>query len=332
MSKTRTQRPQPPKQRPQRIPERSRAIPESAEASHPQGERLQKVLAGAGFGSRREIEGWIEAGRVSVDGRTARLGDRVGLDARIEVDGRPIAAGRLAPPVHRVILYNKSEGELVTRADPEGRPTVFQNLPRLAQGRWIAVGRLDVNSSGLLLLTTDGELANRLMHPSHSVAREYAVRVLGRVPDEMLERLTHGVELDDGPARFEEIVDTGGAGANHWYHVVIMEGRQREVRRMWEAVGARVSRLIRVRYGNILLGNRTRQGHWRDLEPDQTAELYRLVGLKPPVMAEPKAQAGTRRHPGAGTERTKGAPRGDAASAGKRSPWPSAGAFKRRSR
>jgi 23S rRNA pseudouridine2605 synthase len=281
------------------------------------------------LGSRRAIEGWIEAGRVRVDGRVARLGDRVGPDARIAVDGRPVATARLAAPTHRVIVYNKPEGELVSRADPEGRPTVFQRLPRLKQGRWIAVGRLDVNSSGLLLLTTDGALANRLMHPSHSVEREYAVRVLGPVEDAMLERLTHGVELDDGPARFEEIVDTGGAGANHWYHVVIMEGRQREVRRMWEAVGARVSRLIRVRFGNILLGNRTRQGHWRDLEAAETAELYRLVGLDAPVA--PTRHSAPKKAPGAAKPGARPA-RHAVASRRKTSPWPAPGTFKPRGR
>ena len=267
MKQTRNSRHQSRRRNRRENPERNPARSKRTTATHPAGERLQKVLANAGLGSRREIEGWISAGRVSVDGQVARLGDRVSADARIEVDGRPVGTARLGVPTHRVIVYNKPEGELVSRADPEGRPIVFQNLRKLRQGRWISVGRLDLNSSGLLLLTTDGELANRLMHPSQSVEREYAVRVLGRVDDEALRRLTHGVELEDGPARFEEIVDTGGSGANHWYHVVIVEGRQREVRRMWEAVGVRVSRLIRVRYGNVLLGNRTRQGHWRDLEP-----------------------------------------------------------------
>lgn len=336
MNKTRTQRPQPRKRSPQGNtegpPGRNRAGSKSAGARPPQGERLQKVLANAGLGSRREIEGWIEAGRVSIDGHPARLGNRVSPDARIEVDGRPVGAARLATPEHRVIVYNKPEGELVSRADPEGRPTVFQNLPRLRQGRWISVGRLDLNSSGLLLLTTDGELANRLMHPSQSVEREYAVRVLGRVEEDMLKRLTHGVELDDGRGRFEEIVDTGGAGVNHWYHVVIVEGRQREVRRMWEAVGVRVSRLIRVRYGNILLGNRTRQGHWRDLEPKQLAELYRLVGLEPPSEAKPRRPGGPQKrlHGGAGRA-LEGAAR-PSPTRGKRSPWPAAGALKRRGR
>lgn len=248
------------------------------------GERLQKALANAGLGSRREIEQWIADGRVEVNGHPARLGDRVHPEDRIRVDGKPVASRRLAPAPQRVIAYNKPEGELVSRADPEGRPLVFQNLPRLSQGRWINVGRLDVNSAGLLLLTTDGELANRLMHPSRSVDREYAVRVLGKVDNQMLQRLRDGVELEDGPGRFEDIVDNGGTGANHWYHVVIREGRQREVRRMWEAVGVQVSRLIRVRYGNVMLGNRTRQGRWREIEGEDLRGLYKLVELAPPAV------------------------------------------------
>ena len=314
----------------QEKPERNPAGPRTARLERPAGERLQKVLANAGLGSRREIEAWIEAGRVSVNGEPAKLGDRVGPDARIEVDGRAIGAARLATATRRVIVYNKPEGELVSRADPEGRPTVFQRLPRLRQGRWISVGRLDLNSSGLLLLTTDGELANRLMHPSQSVEREYAVRILGRVEDQMLVRLTRGVELDDGPARFEEIVDTGGTGANHWYHVVIVEGRQREVRRMWEAVGARVSRLIRVRYGNVLLGNRTRQGHWRDLEPEEMADLYRVAGLSPPSEPKPKRFIGPAKRAYGGSR--AGAEEASRPARGKQSPWSPSSAFKRRGR
>ena len=245
-----------------------------------EGERLQKVLANAGFGSRREIEIWITAGRIRVNGRVAVLGDRVETTDRIQIGGRVIQRGRLAPAARRVLVYNKREGELVTRFDPQGRPTVFQNLPRLRRGRWITVGRLDINSAGLLLVTTDGELANRLMHPGQAVEREYAVRVLGGVDEAALEQLLGGVQLEDGPARFEEVVDAGGQGANHWYHVVIREGRQREVRRMWEAAGARVSRLIRVRYGNIRLGNHLRGGRWRELEPQELDGLLEMAGLR----------------------------------------------------
>jgi len=243
------------------------------------GERLQKVLANAGLGSRREIEGWISAGRVRVNGQPARLGQRVVASDRIEVDGRPVARRRLQAPAREVLVYNKPEGELVTRKDPQGRRTVFDRLPRLQHGRWIPVGRLDLNSSGLLLLTTDGELANRLMHPSHQVEREYAVRVMGQVSEEQLQRLTHGVELEDGPARFEEIVESGGEGVNRWYHLVIMEGRQREVRRMWEAVGATVSRLKRVRYGSVILDSRLKVGRWRHLSDTELNELLACMGL-----------------------------------------------------
>ncbi|MCU7843170.1 MAG: pseudouridine synthase [Candidatus Thiodiazotropha sp. (ex Monitilora ramsayi)] len=249
-------------------------------SSTPSGERLQKVLANAGMGSRREIEGWISAGRVEVNGSVAQLGQRVNPSDAIKVDGRKISVRRLEPPQREVMVYNKPEGELVTRKDPEGRRTVFDRLPKLKHGRWIPVGRLDINSSGLLLLTTDGELANQLMHPSRQVEREYAVRVMGEVTNDQLEELVHGVELEDGPARFEEIVESGGDGINRWYHVVIMEGRQREVRRMWEAVGAKVNRLKRVRYGSVILESALKVGRWRLLADGEINELLKTLGLK----------------------------------------------------
>jgi 23S rRNA pseudouridine2605 synthase len=249
-------------------------------SSPPPGERLQKVLANAGMGSRREIEGWITAGRVEVNGETAQLGQRVTPTDAIKVDGRKVSVKRLEPPAREVLVYNKPEGELVTRKDPEGRRIVFDHLPKLKHGRWIPVGRLDINSSGLLLLTTDGELANQLMHPSRQVEREYAVRVMGEVTQEQLEELVHGVELEDGPARFEEIVESGGDGINRWYHVVIMEGRQREVRRMWEAVGAKVNRLKRVRYGSVMLESALKVGRWRHLSDKEIDELLKTLGLK----------------------------------------------------
>jgi 23S rRNA pseudouridine2605 synthase len=244
------------------------------------GERLQKVLANAGLGSRREIEAWIRDGRVKVDGQTASLGDKVTPDDRITVDDRPVGAKRLQHKERYAILYNKPEGEVVSRDDPDGRPTVFQRLPRLSSGRWIAVGRLDINSSGLMLFTTDGELANRLMHPSRQIEREYAARVLGEVSNEVLNRLVHGVELEDGPARFEDLVESGGEGANRWYHMVIMEGRNREVRRMWEAVGATVNRLKRVRFGPIILDSKITVGRWRNLTPEERKALLAASGLK----------------------------------------------------
>lgn len=244
------------------------------------GERLQKLLANAGMGSRRQLEGLIAEGRVKVNGRVAKLGDRATPADRIEVDGRPVGGRRLAGQPRFLIMYNKPEGELVTRNDPEGRRTVFDRLPKLPTGRWIAVGRLDVNSAGLLLFTNDGELANRLMHPSRQIDREYAVRVKGEVTGDMVNRLVHGVELDDGPARFEDVVDAGGEGSNRWFHLVIMEGRKREVRRLWEAVGVTVSRLKRVRYGPVILDSRVKAGQWRELEADERRDLLAAAGLK----------------------------------------------------
>jgi 23S rRNA pseudouridine2605 synthase len=246
------------------------------------GERLQKILAARGLGSRREIEGWIEAGRVRLNGQPARLGDRAKPGDRILVDRREIrVGGAQSQPRRQVIAYNKPQGELVTRNDPEGRRTVFGQLPRVRNGRWIAVGRLDINTSGLLLLTTDGELANRLMHPSREIEREYSVRVLGKVAESDLARLTAGVELEDGPARFERIEEAGGSGANHWYKAVLKEGRNREVRRLWEVVGVTVSRLIRLRFGNVEMGPRLFTGNWRKLEPEELEGLLALAGLEP---------------------------------------------------
>jgi 23S rRNA pseudouridine2605 synthase len=262
----------------------------------PQGERIQKVLANAGFGSRREIERWIKEGKVKVNGIQAKLGDKVKGDDLVQVGNRRIKIDRISNIQRRVIVYNKPEGEVVTRFDPERRPTVFQKLPKLkSSGRWIAVGRLDINSSGLMLFTTDGELANRLMHPSEAVEREYAVRVLGEVTDNMLETLVHGVDLEDGTARFEEIVESGGKGANRWFHLVIMEGRNREVRRMWEAVGAKVNRLKRVRYGPIMLGERLHVGKYRELEPKELSDLLAMVGLE--ENEKQRTVAGKRKQP-----------------------------------
>jgi 23S rRNA pseudouridine2605 synthase len=264
-------------------PKKLRASAESSAdrpAGNPDGERLQKVLANAGLGSRREIEAWISEGRIEVDGRTAELGQRITPEAVVIVDGKRVAKRRLENDQRYVIVYNKPEGEIVSRDDPEGRKTVFHRLPRLERGRWISIGRLDVNSAGLLLLTTDGELANRMMHPSHQIEREYAVRVLGQVTDEMLQQLVSGVELEDGPARCEEIVDSGGEGANRWFHLVIMEGRNREVRRLWDAVGVKVSRLKRVRFGPIILDSAVKSGQWRDLMPEERKALLKTAGLE----------------------------------------------------
>ncbi len=243
-------------------------------------EKLQKVLARAGVGSRRQMEKWIEQGRVSVDQRRAKLGDRVDLGQIIRVDGRVVADLNKLESC-RVLRYYKPEGEMCTRSDPAGRPTVFDHLPRLRRGRWVAVGRLDVNTTGLLMFTTDGELANRLMHPSQQIEREYAVRVLGQVGDTMLRRLVAGIRLDDRPACFDSIHDAGGDGANHWYHVTLTEGRKREVRNLWQAVGIRVSRLIRVRYGPIRLPRSLRTGKWDELSQPDIAVLRSVAGLEP---------------------------------------------------
>lgn len=249
--------------------------------------RLQKFLAQAGLGSRRQIEGWIRAGRITVNGVAAKLGDQVSGGESIQIDGKPLRI-RASALKRRVLAYYKPAGEIVSRRDPEGRPTVFEHLPPLRDGRWIAVGRLDFNTQGLLLLTNDGELAKRLMHPSTEVEREYAVRVLGRVTPDILDRLKEGVELEDGTARFDDILDAGGTGAHHWYHVILREGRNREVRRLWESQGLMVSRLSRVRYGPIGLRRGLRPGHWDDLDETQIKLLLKAAGMPPEPPILPK--------------------------------------------
>jgi 23S rRNA pseudouridine2605 synthase len=245
-------------------------------------DKLQKVLANAGFGSRREMETWIEGGRVSVNGKLSTLGDRVEAEDKIRVDGNLITSGE-QKVFCRVLMYNKPEGELCSRKDPEGRATVFDRLPTIQNGRWIAVGRLDLNTSGLLLFTNDGELANRLMHPKHEVEREYAVRVFGEVQAEMLKKLQKGVKLDDGVAKFTSIrkLPSDEESLNSWYHVTLSEGRNREVRRMWESQGLQVSRLIRVRYGALELVKRLPQGGWLELALSDINALRASVQLPP---------------------------------------------------
>lgn len=246
-----------------------------------QAERIQKLLARAGLGSRREIEGWISAGRVRVNARTARLGDTARADDRIEVDGRAVRPAAAADIPCRVLAYKKHVDQVVTRRDPEGRPTVFRRLPKLASGRWLSVGRLDINTSGLLLMTTDGELKRRLEHPSYGLPREYAVRVHGDVDDAMVERLLAGVELEDGVARFARVErNKYGSGRNHWFRVWLVEGRKRIVRRLWDSQGIEVSRLIRTAYGPVALPTGVKAGGFRELAPAEVNKLAALVDLK----------------------------------------------------
>ncbi|NDO95153.1 23S rRNA pseudouridine(2605) synthase RluB, partial [Proteus sp. G4441] len=260
-------------------------------------EKLQKILARSGHGSRREIEGYLQEGRISIDGVKAKLGDRIDVNstAKIRLDGRILSIREAQKDVCRVLAYYKPEGELCTRSDPQGRPTVFQRLPRLNSARWIAVGRLDVNTSGLLLFTTDGELANRLMHPSREVEREYAVRVFGEIDDAKIRQLTRGVQLEDGPASFRSVSYRGGEGINQWYNVSLTEGRNREVRRMWEAVGVQVSRLIRVRYGDIDLPKGLPRGGWVELGLNQINYLRQLVELNDETVTKVAVEKDQRR-------------------------------------
>ena len=247
------------------------------------GERLQKVLARIGLASRREIEEWIRNGRITLNGTYAKLGDRYKSGDRVTVNGRVVDLDGRAEEPTRVLLYHKPIGEVVTRRDPEGRPVIFTQLPRPTRGRWIAIGRLDINTQGLLLVTTNGELANRLMHPSREIPREYAVRVLGNIEDRVLDRLAQGVELEDGPAKFESITAAGGEGANRWFHVMLREGRNRIVRRLWDSQGVTVSRLIRIRFANIELPPRLRARTFMELPQEQVDYLLKLVDLTPEV-------------------------------------------------
>ncbi|MBI2309194.1 MAG: rRNA pseudouridine synthase [Rhodocyclales bacterium] len=272
-----------PKEKPEHEP-RAAAAPggrRGRTSAEQQGEpeRLHKVLAQAGIGSRREMEEMIVAGRISVNGLPAHVGQLVGPNDRIKVNGKLVHA-KFSSRLPRVIMYHKPEGEIVSRDDPEKRASVFDALPRINGGRWVAVGRLDYNTSGLLLFTSSGELANRLMHPRYQLVREYAARVLGDLSEEKIEQLREGVELEDGPANFETIEDGGGQGANHWYRVTLSEGRNREVRRMFEAVGATVSRLIRVRYGPFLLPPYLKRGKTKELEENEVQALLRSFGLE----------------------------------------------------
>ena len=242
-------------------------------------EKLQKVLARAGFGSRREIEVWIGKGRVKVNGRVAVIGDRVGDTDKIIVDGKKLVTPANHRKDRRILLYNKPENEICTRKDPEGRPTVFDKLPVVKRGRWISIGRLDINTSGLLLFTSDGELANKLAHPSSQIEREYAVRVMGEVTSDMVQRMHKGLLIDGHLCRFTDIQYFAGKGINRWYHVVTMDGRNREVRKLWESQGLKVSRLKRVRFGPIFIPSAVKRGQFQELSGNEVDKLLRLVEL-----------------------------------------------------
>ena len=247
-----------------------------------ESQKLQKMLAAAGLGSRREMETWIADGRVTVNGKVATLGTRIVAEDRVLLDKRPV---RLTFEVElpRILIYHKPDGEIVSRDDPKSRKTVFDELPRVRNGKWIAIGRLDFNTEGLLIFTTHGELANRLMHPSFEVEREYAVRIMGELSQEQMQQMTAGIELDDGTAFLERIAEQGGEGSNRWYKVIIKEGRNREIRRIFEAMGMMVSRLIRVRFGILNLPPRIKRGQMLELEASQVAAILKWADLPVPA-------------------------------------------------
>lgn len=246
-------------------------------------DKLQKLLAHAGLGSRREIETWISDGRITVNGKRAKLGDRAAADDRILLDGKMLFLSEASDQTIKALIYHKPEGEICSRKDPKGRPTIFDNLPSIPGGRWVSVGRLDINTSGLLLLTNNGELANKLMHPSTGLEREYLVRIRGKASEETIKTLTGtGVMIDDKPARFERVIgaDMADEGTNHWYRVIIREGRYREVRRMWDEVGHTVSRLKRIRYGTIKLTRDVKRGQHSKIAPMQLEKLVVSLGIE----------------------------------------------------
>jgi len=252
--------------------------------------KLQKALADAGFGSRRELEAWIAEGRVSVNGEAAHVGQRISARDKVKLNGKLVHLRIADERRLRVLLYHKPEGEIVSRNDPQGRPNVFDQLPRMRGGRWIAVGRLDFNSCGLLLFTNDGALADRLMHPRSNIEREYAVRIIGELSIEARQRLLEGVPLEDGVAQFGRLVDGGGEGTNRWYRVTLNEGRNREVRRMFEAVGLTVSRLMRVRYGPVQMPPRLKRGMTLELSPEDVRALLKYLPEVKPAASHPQEQ------------------------------------------
>ncbi|TCS99962.1 23S rRNA pseudouridine2605 synthase [Tepidimonas ignava] len=293
----------PPTPRPPSRPRRARTV--AADAS-PSSVKLHKVLAQLGLGSRADMEQAIAAGRVTVNGQPAHTGQRVAAGDVIRLDGQLVRWRAEPTRLPRVLLYHKPTGEVVTLDDPQNRPTVFARLPRLRSGKWMAVGRLDINTEGLLLFTDSGELANRLMHPRYGLEREYAVRILGALSVQERQRLLDGVTLDDGPARVLALDDAGGSGANRWYRVVLAEGRNREVRRLFEAVGHVVSRLIRVRYGQVTLPRGLRRGAWMELPAPQVQALLQQAGMALPQRPQPpRRRSGPPRGPGPRPSRPK---------------------------
>lgn len=265
-----------------------KALARQSTGGDAESQKLQKVLAQAGLGSRRTMEVWIEAARVTVNGKTAKIGTRVTSADKIQVDGRDVRVESAAQPA-RVLIYHKPEGEIVTREDPQGRETVFTKLPRLRGARWLSIGRLDISTSGLLIFTTSGELANTMMHPRFSVEREYAARIFGTLSAEQTAQLRQGIALDDGEAHFESLEDEGGEGSNHWYRIVVTEGRNRLVRRLFEAVGFTVSRLIRVRFGILALPPWLKRGQVSELEPDEVRRLTAWLARPPKEARSPTA-------------------------------------------
>ncbi len=271
--------------RPQQNPNKRRGKGRGGPGGERQGgsspskrERLQKVMAQSGHGSRRNIEILIAQGHITINGQVAKLGDSVGPGDKVKLDGKLLGL-RFGEPLPRVLLYHKTSGEIVTRDDPEKRPTVFDKLPKVHGGRWVSVGRLDFNTEGLLIFTTNGELANRLTHPRFEVEREYAVRLLGELTEEQKAQLLTGIDIEGESCKFDSLEDRGGEGANHWYHVVLREGKNREVRRMMEAVGLTVSRLMRVRFGNVELPSHVKRGMIREMEEEQVQDLLSFAGM-----------------------------------------------------